>query len=274
MTLLVTGATGFLGQSFLRHIHDHPLDRPVIAVKRKMVFEDVISGEPLEHRKVLQPGRPVTVLHLATVYDPNPNDAQALTTMLEANVQFGLDLYDLLKHLNPKFVLAQSYMELLPLARQNEYALSKTIYAKFLHRYAHGICNLFLFDTFGRGDMRGKVVDVFIDRILAGQPITIPTPEARINLLSGQSVAGAFVRALEAQPGEYRIANPMDTRLVDLAQMIADLSGKNAEIKTGGPWYDALADLSRHPANLVARQEDLKARLADRIEERRWAQSS
>ena len=41
---------------------------------------------------------------------------------------------------------------------------------------------MYLFDTFGEGDIRNKVTDVFIRNILSGSPITIPENEVNIKM--------------------------------------------------------------------------------------------
>ena len=101
-----------------------------------------------------------------------------------------------------------------------------------------------LFDTYGAGDTRNKIVDLIARAVMSGEALAMSPGEQSISLVHIDDVARAFIGAAElAAAGQitgHRVYNlPADQpiNLRDLAAMIGRLAGCDAKIVWGGRSY-------------------------------------
>jgi hypothetical protein len=128
---------------------------------------------------------------------------------------------------------------------------------------------VYLFDTFGSGDTRNKVTDVFIKNILSGTPIIIPTNEIMINLSDCIQVNKSLINAIDLEPGSYSIKSPDTISLESLAIMIMELTNQEVEIIKKGTAIDYLGTIKSFPKNIFVLNPEysLNIALSTRIEE-------
>ena len=131
---------------------------------------------------------------------------------------------------NFKIINAVSYHQLLEFNEQNIYSLSKELFKKFIDNQTFEIVNIYIFDTFGAGDSRNKVTDIFIKNVLSGQPITIPKNEININLSDNESVSNSLVKSISLSPGSYSLMSPDTVSLEYLALKIMNISKKEVKL--------------------------------------------
>ena len=247
-----TGLTGFIGRNLLPHL----LQRydQVINFQRNQQYQLIDKNgtdfHPIDDLKSNNLSSNI-LINLATLYNPNPKSADELADLINSNVTFQSQLIERLKNLNNLFVIStQSYMQLLPMASQNQYSLTKEILKKNFEQNEFHQSNLYLFDTFGEGDTRNKVVDVFINNILRGQPITIPSHDVEINLSYVQDVCTSIINSIDMDPGEYSIFSPNTILLEDLAKLIMNIMKKNVEILKEGDGQNFISQIKELPLNI------------------------
>ena len=247
-----TGLTGFIGRNLLPHL----LQRydQVINFQRNQQYQLIDKNgtdfHPIDDLKSNNLSSNI-LINLATLYNPNPKSADELADLINSNVIFPSQLIERLKNLNNLFVIStQSYMQLLPMASQNQYSHSKEILKKNFEQNEFQQSNLYLFDTFGEGDTRNKVVDVFINNILRGQPITIPSHDVEINLSYVQDVCTSIINSIDMDPGEYSIFSPNTFLLEDLAKLIMNIMKKNVEILKEGDGQNFISQIKELPLNI------------------------
>ena len=266
--IYVTGITGFIGSNLLHHLLQKY--NKVINFTRnntlKIYEKDRVEEVDISSNFFSQ--NPSNVLiNLATLYNPNPSSVDELENLIEANILFPASVLTALDSLeNLKIVNALSYLQLLDFNAQNVYSLSKELFKKFLDHQNSEIVNLYIFDTFGSGDTRNKVVDIFIKNIIAGNPISIPSNEIRINLSNVEPLCRSLIKSIDLPQGSYSLKSPDTILLEDLIKIIMEISNKKVDIlkvTTGSNYFD---EIEIFPENVFL--EDPSYNLRDSIKKR------
>ena len=209
-------------------------------------------------------------LNLATLYKPNPSSDLELNDLIEANILFPSSVLEKLRILKDlKIINALSYHQLLDFPSQNVYSLSKELFKKFLEQQNFQTVNIFIFDTFGSGDTRNKVIDVFIKNILDGLPIRIPSNEIKINIADSESISSSLMRSLDLDAGSYSLQSPDTLSLESLARLIMEIAKIDVEIikeNTGANYFDLI---EQFPENIFTptATHDFQLSLKARIDE-------
>tara|TARA_B110000003_G_scaffold239200_1_gene245184 strand:+ start:4570 stop:5406 length:837 start_codon:yes stop_codon:yes gene_type:complete len=269
--IYVTGITGFIGSGVLPHLLDK-FSRVINFTRRGSV--QIIEKNKIVEKKLstdfIKRNPAKIFINLATLYQPYPASNIELNNLIEANILFPSRIIEKLKKFQSlKVINALSYHQLLDFPSQNVYSLSKELLKKFLDHQNFKIVNVYIFDTFGLGDTRNKVTDIFIKNILDGQSITIPTNEIKINLTDLESISTSLMRCLELDPGSYSIQSPDTVSLESLARLIMEITSSDVEIikeNTGANYFDLIETF---PENifLPPSKYDFKVSLKARIDE-------
>jgi hypothetical protein len=129
----------------------------------------------------------------------------------------------------------------------NLYAATKQAFEDILSYYvdAHGlkVMTLALFDTYGPGDPRQKLVSLLWKTALSGQELAMSPGEQLIDIVYIDDVLDAFVVAadllMEQSEGHlrYGISSGQPIRLIDLAKIFEEASGLTLPISWGGRPY-------------------------------------
>ena len=266
--IYVTGITGFIGSNLLHHLLQKY--NKVVNFTRnntlKIYEKDRAEEVDISTDFFLQ--NPSNLLiNLATLYNPIPSSVDELENLIEANILFPASVLSALDSLeNLKIVNALSYLQLLDFKAQNVYSLSKELFKKFLDHQKSEIVNLYIFDTFGSGDTRNKVVDIFIKNIIAGNPISIPSNEIRINLSDVEPLCRSLIKSIDLPQGSYSLKSPDTISLEDLIKIIMEICNKKVDIlkvTTGSNYFD---EIETFPENIFL--EDTSYNLRDNIKKR------
>jgi nucleoside-diphosphate-sugar epimerase len=128
----------------------------------------------------------------------------------------------------------------------NLYAASKQAFETLIENdLTRGLSaiTLRLFDTYGPGDTRGKIIDLIIAAVLSGEPLKMSPGEQVIDLVHVSDAARAFVHAgtilLGGTPPAHAIYGVSGERapLRDVAALIGEIAGTPAPIHWGGRPY-------------------------------------
>jgi nucleoside-diphosphate-sugar epimerase len=261
-TVIVTGVTGFLGSRLARQL----LARgdAVIGIKRKesprhhidycgigsqIEFHDA-DAEDFDLTQIIGTRQVAALFHTAALSRSGENAAD-LAAMIDTNIKTPLLWISAAKKAGVKVVVnastswqsvdGQSYSPF------NIYAATKEASENVLTSLVapdFTCVSLRLFDTYGAGDRRRKIVDLLIDAIRSGKELAMSPGEQSINLLHIKDVAAAFIGAADlASSGHvtghrvYSLSAVDSIGLRALAEKISGWAQQPVNIIWGGRPY-------------------------------------
>lgn len=211
MRVLVTGGTGFVGQALAECLVSRCSS--VMVLSRGESTDESSRHPPwpvLHHdgsydslRDALRETKPDVVVHLAAAFaaEHHPTDVEGL---VRANVLLGALLLEAMKETGCRRIVAAGTSwqhadgnDYVPV---NLYASTKQAFEDIARHYAcsHGfaVLCLLLFDTYGPGDRRGKLIGVLEEARRSGRRLAMSPGLQRINLVHVTDVAEAFAQAV------------------------------------------------------------------------------
>lgn len=259
--VLLTGITGFIGSHLAKRLLDEGWE--VHAVVRASsdlgVLPEAILQEVRFHRHTAQDEladivgkiRPEVVFHLASLF-LSKHRYEDIGALMESNVTFGAKLLDAMsQHGVQNFVYAgtawQHYQNA-AYSPVNLYAASKQAFEAILQYYQEtaGV-NAFvlkLFDTYGSGDRRKKLLALWEESVATGATLYMSPGEQKMDCVHVDDVVEAFLlaaRYLLARRtelcGTYAISSGHAVSLRELATRYEKLIGKQLSIQWGGRPY-------------------------------------
>jgi nucleoside-diphosphate-sugar epimerase len=203
--VLLTGATSFPGLALAERLRAqgaevHAIVRrstDITALSRLGVAAHVDDGDM---PAIIGEARPQLVFHLANLYlrDHQPADVARL---MEVNVTFGARVLDAVAGSAAAFVNVGTFAQLWgePPRPLNLYAAAKEAFETLLAHYRDlglAATTLVLFDTYGPGDTRRKLVPTLLAALEGGgAPLALPGEEMVMDLTYRDDVAEALMVA-------------------------------------------------------------------------------
>ncbi len=245
MRLLVTGASGFIGQSVLAHLADRKIETHGVAIppfpeKSGVTWHNVNLLSPGSARQLIDQVRPTHILHLAwttehgVFWDSPQNLAwvRATTELMEAFSAAG----------GQRFVGAGTCAEYdwgdgycsertTPLEPATLYGAAKDATRRLLSAYADGAGFSWawgrVFLLFGPGEVATRLVPATILSLLRGEPTRCSSGNQRRDFLPVREVARAFVAVLDSDlVGAVNIASGEPRSVREVVSTIAELIGR------------------------------------------------
>ncbi len=246
--VLVTGATGFIGFNLCRILRGRGVAVTALIrksssmSKRSQLLEDL--GVELIHLNNTQDlpsaldGSAFTaVFHLATLYlkTHHPND---IGPLIRANVEFGSVLMECIASSSPTFVSAESYFQFRDGAPEpiSLYAATKSAFSVIANYYSRAysfpLAEAVLFDTYGPGDTRDKIIPALVDASLKGNLLEVGPENQPLNLVHIDDVVeGLIIMATEKLSGRFQIRAPLDLTIGELVSAMDKISEAAVQVK-------------------------------------------
>jgi nucleoside-diphosphate-sugar epimerase len=256
MTSVVSGGTGFIGRHLVWQLAEmgeavHVLARPesqMADLPQTVTMHRIADPQALD--ALLQDLRPETCFHLATRYVHDAASAE-IPALVAANLGFAAQFADAAARSGCKaFVNTGTASQLntrgayMPASL---YAASKQAFEDFLvyfdRRAGLPCASVLLYDTYGPGDTRNKLLTQLIAAARTGAPIDLSPGEQEIDLLHiDDAVAGlaAAARALHgsaAHPAHYTLSSGQPLTIRALADLIRTNGGDRLQTNWGARPY-------------------------------------
>lgn len=257
MNILITGATGFIGQHLLKSLlqeHEiHVLIRPSTRWEdnfnlKKFIFNDNIE----ELREYLIANQIEGIIHLASLFIAQHQSCQCKDLIL-SNVFLGTAVLEAAKKTNVQWFLNtgtywQNYLhdstEYNPV---NLYAATKQAFIDIAKYYTETsdikFVTLKICDTYGPNDPRKKLMALFKKYAESGEQLKMSPGQQKINLLYIDDVVNGFTTLVNLLCSktqleeEYALSAKKTYSLQELAGIFETVSKKKLNILWGGLPY-------------------------------------
>jgi nucleoside-diphosphate-sugar epimerase len=260
-TVLILGASGFLGRHLMRgfrhaEVHIHGTVR-ASSYLRLLDCSGAIEGDLHEIKDdwsnigdILAKVSPDIVINTTTASVGNEGLSE-IKMMVTTNILYPSLLLTEMKQRQIKHYVScgtswqtSSGEGYLPF---NFYAASKQAMEDLIEAFTFSglsATTLRLFDTYGPGDTRRKIVNLIIEAIRDGKAIDMSPGLQKIDLVHIEDVVAAFLASAQqslsgADAGHraYQVSSGRPLMLRDIACIIAEASGKEPAINWGGRSY-------------------------------------
>lgn len=258
-TALVTGASGFIGGHLVRRLLADGWQVHVVLRPDSVPPADG-AGALHVHRhdgstedliRILRAVAPDTVFHLASLFlaQHTPADVEPL---VRANVLFSTQLAEAMAQAGVRHLVntgtSWQHYEDRPYSPVCLYAALKQAFDAVLRFYAEAldmrVITLKLFDTYGPGDLRPKLLHLFKRIGASGETLAMSPGQQRVDLVHIDDVIDAFVLAAGrlasgavAGIEEYAVSSGAPLPLRELARVYEQASGQALNIDWGGRPY-------------------------------------
>jgi len=253
---LVTGATGFIGRHLVRHLHTAGWEIAVLSRRQSQSTEAptqsfLYTGQTAEVMRAVADFRPDTVFHLASLFLVQ-HTAEQIEPLISSNVLLGTQLLEAMRDAGIHSLVnagtawqnfaGDAYLPV------NLYAATKQAFEDILLYYVEtgGVraVTLKLFDSYGPGDTRRKLLTLLLDSLRTGEPLAMSGGEQVLDLVHVDDICRAFLRAAElasdpSQPGNaiYSVSGGQRRTLRAVVETLGQVAGHSLPIVWGARSY-------------------------------------
>jgi nucleoside-diphosphate-sugar epimerase len=261
VSCLITGATGFIGSHLVRRlvfegarVHVLALSNDTCAPISDLGDSVVIhryDGTTASVLGAIQKSGPEVVFHLASLFLAS-HTSDDVSRLIESNLLFSTQLLEgCTKNGVGRFVNTGTSWQHYQDDEYNPvclYAATKDAFERIIRYYLEvselKTITLKLFDTYGPGDARPKVISLFRRIALSGETLKMSPGEQQIDLVYIDDVVDAFLAAdgrLRSGAGKksesFAVSTGAAVSLKKLAEIFSKVIGKELNIEWGGRPY-------------------------------------
>jgi nucleoside-diphosphate-sugar epimerase len=266
---VLTGLTGFIGSNLAAGLLSRGIE--VHAIVRKRPFNDAglhnelitiheYDGSIDSVLNAFNSARPDVVFHLASNFIAE-HQSTDIAGLIESNVLFGTQLLEASAIIGaPRFINTGSSWQhygATDHTAANLYAATKTAFESIVSYYAEAkqlkAISLIIFDTYGAGDTRRKLIPLLKNACRSQQPLAMSPGEQQLDLVYIDDVVAAFMHAAELSeslpPGHkvYALSSGDPVSIKKLVERINALVETPLLVTWGGRPYRAREVM--HPWN-------------------------
>lgn len=247
--VIVTGASGFIGRHLCRHLAAggedvHAIVRAdslrVIAHHPDVAFH-ALHDSTAEFAAVADAVRPAVIIHLATHF-ASRHEPTGIARMVEANVAFGTAVADAAARYDARLIHTTSSWQHYAGAEYSPvslYAATKQalcdIIAFFTESEGLVADEVCLFDSYGPGDDRKKLIWLLLEHAASGEPLPMSSGRQLVDLTHVDDVVAALVQTATGPPLGTRLVarsgHPITVRA--LAALVEQLTGRPVNAQWG-----------------------------------------
>lgn len=262
MNILITGASGFIGSRLTDYLSGKKYHLSVIL--RKGSSTEQLS--PCLHKikiyrysgsgineliDIMRASQPSLVIHTASLFLSNhtPGDIQSL---VNSNLMFPVQLLEAMSVCGVRRFIntgtSWQHYDTSSYCPVNLYAATKQAFDDICKYYVEAklfkVITLKLFDTYGPGDPRKKLLHVLKESIADSISIDMSPGEQKIDLVHIDDICNAYMCSIkslmkmdEAAMEEYGVASGSPVSLRELVGLYEKVSGKELNVNWGGRPY-------------------------------------
>lgn len=255
-SIFITGGTGFIGRNLVdrmastgcsMHILVRPDSNRSCFLAQKNVFLHTYDGTVDSVTKAVDESRPDAAFHLATCYHAHHLSDQ-LEEMIQANITLGIHVLEAITAANVGVLVNagsawQNYRDE-DYCPVNLYAAMKQAFEDLLAYYvdAHGVraITLRLFDTYGPGDTRRKLLPALLKSVREGDAIDMVSGEQKLDLVHIDDVVEAFLRAAlyaREMPSSnhkvFALSSGEQHTIKNIVDLLSKFAGSNINVNWG-----------------------------------------
>lgn len=253
---LITGASGYIGANVAKHFVRQGSDvHIIIRPDSNLKLLDAVSNNINVHRhdgsdqgliKIIKKAKPDVVFHIASFFIAQ-HKTEDISELINSNLIFSTQLIEAMilngvKHLINTGTSWQHY-ENEHYNPTNLYAATKQAFEDILKYYieAHGLIaqTLVLFDTYGDGDPRGKLISILCKAAKTQTTLQMSKGEQFIDLVHINDVVNAFAvasRSVTSQKNgheRYGVASGSPITLRELVKIFEQTNSVKIPIAWG-----------------------------------------
>jgi nucleoside-diphosphate-sugar epimerase len=257
-TALLTGATSYLGRALAGALLGGGFEvcavvRPASDLSRldglgRPIATHVHDGRTETFKAIVTKANPDIVFHLATRYC-REHDSSDIEPLVTSNVLFGTQLLEAMRCAGiRRLVSVGSYFQRYdrggyrPL---NLYAATKQAFEDILSYYADATelraLTLMLYDVYGPGDWRAKLLSAIRRAQVTGEPVALPSKDLKLDMVYIDDAVAAFLQAAEmisepssaSRQNTYAVASGTPARLSEIIAAFEDVGARPVPQKWG-----------------------------------------
>ena len=258
-TILITGASGFIGSNLIKTIY---MTYKIIAVVREDSDSSGIESFCTLHRyksainlfECLRGEELIGVIHLATMYIKT-HKIDDIRGMMDSNITFGSEICEILALLKFRgwFINVGTFWQFyknMPNNPLNLYAASKSAFECITKFYASTtnitFSTIYLNDTYGPNDKREKIFNLWLKFANSGESLEMSKGELLMDIIYIDDVVRAFVILIDILDSKYKnlakdkifaLHSRERKTLRELADIFQEVTGKRLHIKWGAKPY-------------------------------------
>lgn len=273
MSVLVTGATGFVGGHLSKALSR--CEKEVFVLCRAASV-DRLSGLPKNVKVLVQKSDPsvtefaellggngvTDVYHAATLFTKKHESSQ-VSELLDSNIRLGTYLLEASTMTGVKRFVNFSSVWQLGLAKEFEaqqtlYSATKEAFLEILKYYALSseldVSNFYLNDTYGAHDTRAKLIPMLVSTAKDGTPIHIANPAATINLSFVDELVKKVISIVaERRSGfqSFELRSREDLQIGQVVEIFATVANRELNVTFGSGYALNLAAASEQKSKLT-----------------------
>ena len=247
MTIVVTGATGFVGTALIRHLTGAGEQVLAVGGPRSRQEPKLTSLQWLPYEENYQTtvqqianAQPTSVIHCVNHYVMR-HAVSDIDEAIEANIRFGSLLLGAIADMPVHFVnLSTFFQRQGPTGKEPNsfYAASKQAFADLAQWFGQNsqieVCDLMLFDTYGPWDKRKKLIPRLLESAATGALIDIETPSAELNLtFIDDVIAGIVDVILKRTVGCWSLKAEEYVKVSEVADHVESVTGRKVVDRWG-----------------------------------------
>ena len=255
---LITGATGFIGARLVSHLQAAGWQLAALARPQACLS---LAAQPVALRAYSYSGeiagvidacadfKPDVVFHLASLFLAS-HDSGQVQELIAANVLFGTQLVEAMKLVGVKALVNTGTAWQTDIDGRydavNLYAATKQAFEDILGFYSSAtgihVVTLRLYDSYGPGDTRRKLLWLLLESIRTGEPLLLSPGDQVVDLVHVDDICSAFLAAAAlvlTQPGTsvYAVSGGQRRSLQQVVATLEEAAGRKLPVHFGARPY-------------------------------------